>query len=327
MEEKKTENVDNWKTDNSLSNEWRKLSHNSTLLTGNLSQAHKKFKGHNQQGAAIGIVACAFAYLKHMRSWKKDTLDKILEVGDNLYHKSRQIGSNRCREHLSPTHIYKYFYLGSTQVSMKIEKSQHLKAINDRFFILNLINFFEDFFKKHKSGILVFNQIYLTVWQFGDKFFIFDSTEYDQEVTRWSGPPGLGVCILLRFNEITQLAATITCILPLKYKIFFTIYPCKVEKIVKVNTKPPETLETQVKKEEQPLRKVLFHEEKETKPKPEEVVEKSEKTQPEPEPKPPEEDQQVEEEVVKKVISESVVPPQRPQLQEPTKYTGLFSLS
>ncbi|XP_044261040.1 uncharacterized protein LOC123009011 [Tribolium madens] len=307
--ENQNQNVES-KKENSLSNEWKKLGLEVMLLTGTVSQAHKKFKGHNQQGAAIGVVACAFAHLKNMRSWKRETLDKILATGDALYLKSRQMEGQRCKDHLLPPHIHKYFYLGSTQVSMKVDETyQRFKILNDSNIAQNLVKHFETFFEKnHQFGILVYHHQYLTFWQFGDFFFLFDSTEYDQEANRWSGPPGLGVCILLRLPQIPLLVAMIQVILPLKYSNTLTIYPCKVEKTVKINTKPPETLEVQGKKVEGPVKKAL------------EQFGEPQVVQIEP----PIEEIAPAEEIVRKVPPESSIPPQKPHLEPTTKYQELI---
>ncbi|XP_968612.4 uncharacterized protein LOC657031 [Tribolium castaneum] len=313
--ENRNQNVES-KKESSLSNEWKKLGLDVMLLTGNVSQAHKKFKGHNQQGAAIGVVACAFAYLKNMKSWKKETLDKILATGDALYHKSRQMEGQKCKDHLLPNHIYKYFYLGSIQVSMKVDETfQRFKILKDSNIAQNLVNHFDTFFERHQYGILVYHHQFLTFWQFGEFFFLFDSTEYDQEANRWSGPPGLGVCILLRITQIPLLVAMIQVILPLKYSNTFTIYPCKVEKTVRVNTKPPDALDVQVKKLEGPVKKAL-----------EQFVDQTPKVEPVEVPPVEHVDDEGgggEPEIVKKAPPESAAPPQKPHLEPVTKYQEL----
>ncbi|EFA04883.1 hypothetical protein TcasGA2_TC014944 [Tribolium castaneum] len=293
-----------------LTNDWKGLEKQVMICSGSFSQAHKRYKGHNQQSAATCIVACVFSALKPMNTWTREVLDEILEVGTDLHLKSRQVSENRCLDHMEPPKIYKYFYLGNNKVSTRVGINVVAERVpRDTTMLQKIEAMLYRFFLTNVSGIVGCQHTYFAIWKHGRHFFIFDSTEHNHLGGKWDGLPGLGYCYCIRVPTTRLLADIILKNSPLKPINKFIIYPCILEKVVKVNTTPPETVDggTPAPPETPKPRLKTTRITKIAEPKVEEI--KVEELGGEVEPK--------------KSISKSRIPPERPKLESTTHFTKL----
>ncbi|XP_044260521.1 uncharacterized protein LOC123008654 [Tribolium madens] len=288
-----------------LTKDWKELEKQVMICPGSYSQAHKRFKGHNQQSAATCIVACAFSSFKPMNIWTREVVDEILETGTNLHLKSRQISENRCLDHLEPPKIYKYFYLGNNKLSIRVGINPTSERVpRDSTMIQKVESMLNRFFTTNVSGIFGCQHTYFAIWKYGKHFFIFDSTEHNHLGGKWDGLPGLGYCYCIRVPSTKHLADIIIKNCPLKQINKFIIHPCILEKVIQINTTPPETVkgQTPVPPEAPKSRLKAPRHIKVPEPKLEEP-----KVELEP----------------KKSVSKSRIPPERPKLASLTHFTKL----
>jgi hypothetical protein len=276
------------------------------------------------EGPAVCIVACAFAFLRKMHTWTMETLDRIVECGDVLYLRSKQVEENRCREKLLPVHIYKYFFLTDIKVSMKVEVDiAHLSLFKDIHIAKNLENHFLNFLVRHPVGVFAFKERYFTFWVYHKFFFLFDPIAHDSKGEPWQGPLTYGYCCLFRFLHLDQLVEKILKFVTLHHKNRILLYPCKVEKATKVNTVPPETLDGDVpfEKIKIPKRSVS----KMIKATPSTVVKEEAKAAPQAGQSGGVEGEQPQKKQLE--MSESKIPPERPRLESVTNFQGQFKSS
>ncbi|RZC38818.1 uncharacterized protein BDFB_004743, partial [Asbolus verrucosus] len=229
---------------NVLPKDWVELEKNVMIVNGSCSQSHKKYKGHNEQSAAVCIVACVFSSLCKMSSWTRSILDQIIEIGTNLHLKTRQMSDNKCSAYIEPPQVYKYFFIDDIKVSTKVGVDVVSEKVPRSSTMLEqLENVIDRFFANHTSGVFSCLQTHFAIWKIGKYFFIFDPLEHSPQGGKWNGLPGLGFCYAMRCTTPKRLADTILKNITLKQVNKITIYPCAVEKAVKVNTVPPESPE------------------------------------------------------------------------------------
>ena len=268
-----------------------------------------------------------------MNSWTRDVLDQILQTGNDLHIKSKNMSSNRCLDHMKPTQIYNYFFLGNLIISMRIGVDATSARISRDSTILQKIeDMLVEFFTQHPSGIVACVHSHFAIWKVEGRFFIFDPTEHNLEGGKWMGLPGMGYCYALRSNQAKTIADVVLKNCPLKQINRFTVYPCGLDKYVEVNTKPPQTLsDVQAVPLEagKAVRKNVLSPKKHVKkisaPKPAEA-EKPPETEAPATGAAPAEGQEAKTDPVepKKSVSKSMIPPERPRLQSVTNFVELL---
>ena len=175
-----------------------------------------------------------------MNSWTRDVLDQILQTGNDLHIKSKNMSSNRCLEHMKPTQIYNYFFLENLIISMRIGVDATVARISRDSTILQKIeDILVEFFTEHSSGIVACVHSHFAIWKVEGRFFIFDPTEHNLEGGKWMGLPGMGYCYALRSNQAKTIADVVLKNCPLKQINRLMVYPCALDKYVEVNTTPP----------------------------------------------------------------------------------------
>ncbi|XP_023310426.1 uncharacterized protein LOC111691585 [Anoplophora glabripennis] len=230
---------------------------NTAVLTGHYSQTYKKysFKTNGYQGACNCAVACTFAYIYKMHTWTCYCLDKILDLGDELYTKSTQQEAGRCLTLVPPEQVFNSFYLDRTKVLLNINVGpkvvETLPTVTEQKVKELFKKSLTEFFKQYPSGIFALREKYLAIWLQDDAFYVFDPTDHDEYGRAWTGVPGDGVAVLLRTKTMDDMVQDIcnnvnTKIPHTKYEII----QCTVSRITNIKTMPPKTFEEFMEKEE-----------------------------------------------------------------------------
>ena len=172
----------------------------SKIVQGTFSQGNSKFsESAGLQCCAIALYAGAFSCLKQMSRWTSETLDRIVEGGDDLFH---LIGKNR---YLGVEDLPQEVLILNAKVSVAFRYNVHGIFCRERIYQ----NTFKDMILNEtidNSGVLVWLSeicIYIGFQQFvtGVKYALFDS--HSRGPTEKIAEEGTS--ILLLFDNIDSL--------------------------------------------------------------------------------------------------------------------------
>ncbi|CAH1118614.1 unnamed protein product [Phaedon cochleariae] len=236
----------------SLKRVWHKyeIVGNTALLVGHFSQTHRKytFKTNGLQGACNCAVACIFAHLYKMATWDRNYLDRILDMGDALYSKTVQQPSEKCLVSVPPERVFNSFFLGKRKISFDIDNKDKIVEKLHTISELKTKKMFEEagtkFFKQFPSGIFTLSEKCLAIWIQDDFYYLFDPMEHEDNGQPWTGVPGYGFSLLCRCKTLRDLVDTIYNNMETKVpNSKFEILGCTIQRIIHVQTVPPNTFE------------------------------------------------------------------------------------
>ncbi|CAG9829599.1 unnamed protein product [Diabrotica balteata] len=159
----------------------------TAILLGHYGQTAKKYydKTRGLQGSCNCAVACVFAYLFPMDTWNSSTIDRILDIGDNLYVKSIQQDPDRCLIYVTTNKIHPSIFLDRDKITFDIDCKNRIEekfhsAAEDK--IKETLNeAVQKFFKQYPSGIITLLGKYLAVWIQDHAYYLFDPTEHTED--------------------------------------------------------------------------------------------------------------------------------------------------
>lgn len=139
-------------------------------------------------------MACAYAYIHKMKTWTRYHLDKILDLGDDLYVKSIQQESGRCLTLVPPEQVFNAFFLDRKKILLSINEGakvvESLPTVTEQKVKQLMKKSVEEFFKMYPSGIFALREKYLAIWRNEDAYYVFDPTDHGECGTEWTGVPG-----------------------------------------------------------------------------------------------------------------------------------------
>lgn len=211
-----------------LAEDWfgfKPLSSQKWILRGTKSQKDPTFPedSRNQQCTAIAAIALAYNAWTNIENWNSDTVDSILERGDQYYHiciEYLQQNSLFKHPHLMVAELYKSFDMGEQRFFFEIEDCLVNGIINSKEeAIFNLERGLVEFFEKEESGIITANDQSMSIWKCKDAFFYFDSHSRDPEGVACS----FGTACIIRSTNIEDLNQCLLTNLKADQKNLFNI--------------------------------------------------------------------------------------------------------
>lgn len=142
-------------------------------------------------------MACIFANLANISTWNRFTLDRILDMGDDLYVKTIQMSVEDCLVDVPPNKVFNSVFMQRQKVIFLIDNNsktvaQLVSTSEEKvkeMFKQNL----EDFFQKYHSGIFFMASKPLAIWIQNCSFYVFDPTEHQFNGNPWKGIAGIYV--------------------------------------------------------------------------------------------------------------------------------------
>lgn len=217
------------------------------VLSGHFSQTHRRFgpKTSGHQGPSNCYVAVAFSKLYPMEHWRENTIDKILELGDQLYLKSLQRLKDKCKIEILIPEVHNVFYLEKTRIQMALDKAVEGHLLSGS---ADLITAFAAFFKTNSSGVLESQRKHFAVWKEGHGYFLFDPGERTMLGQRWPDIPGQGFACVVRAPNVAHLAKWVFEALDTRVNSPFELHPCRIARMSQVKTDPPSKVEDLIRK-------------------------------------------------------------------------------
>lgn len=236
----------------SLNKVWHqfRMYEHMAVLTGHFSQSHKRFRPKSKgfQGPCNCHVAIAFSRIYKMEQWNEDMIDKILEVGDQLYLSSLQHLKDKCKVELLIPEVHNAFYLGKTRIQMELDKVIAGFLLPGMAEEGDLISVLEKFFKTHLSGLLEAQRKYFAVWKERGAYYLFDPSERCELGRRWDGVTDRGFACVFRLPNVPTLSKWIYENLDTKINSPIQLYPCYIARMSEVDVTPPDNIMDVVKK-------------------------------------------------------------------------------
>ncbi|XP_056633874.1 uncharacterized protein LOC130443328 [Diorhabda sublineata] len=238
----------------------------NAILLGHYGQTSKKYliKTRGLQGACNCAVACIFAYLFPMDTWDRNTIDRILDLGNNLYITSIQQDPDRCLVYVSTNKVFKSIYLDRDKISFEIDCKNVIEtkfsSVAEDFVKETFMHSLETFFTHYPSGIVTMLGKYLAIWIQDEAYYLFDPTEHtedgfpafgvqchtrqiEQNYPRYP-PKGDGFAVLYRCLTLDDLVNFLYLNLNVHVPIAkFTLEGCTVERFTHLNLEPPEKID------------------------------------------------------------------------------------
>lgn len=146
------------------------------ILNGDWSQYYKRygFRSNGYQGPCNVIVAIAVGKLFKMPDWDETVLNKILDLGNELYLESMRHVEDRCNPWLKLQDIYSSFYVNNTKITMTIKSDKYTGKLFENYENTpHLKDVIKEFFAEHDSGILQTQKKNFGVWKQGNGFTFF----------------------------------------------------------------------------------------------------------------------------------------------------------
>lgn len=235
----------------SLNKVWHefRIYDNMAIISGHFSQSHKRFipKTKGFQGPCNCYVAVALAKIYKMETWNENTVDKILELGNELYLSSLQHLKDKCKVEISIPEVHNTFCLDKTRIQMELGKVISgflLPGLRENG---DLTAIFEQFFKQHSAGILQTQKKHFAVWK-ETSYYLFDPSERTEVGTSWDGIIDKGFACVIKVPKIVSLTKWIFENLDTKTNTPIELYPCKIARISEIKVEPPKNLLEIVKK-------------------------------------------------------------------------------
>lgn len=227
----------------SLNKVWHdfRIYDNMAIISGHFSQSHKRFrpKSRGFQGPCNCHVAIALAKLHKMEEWNENMVNKILEVGDQLYLRSLQHLIDKCKIEILITEVHNSFYYGKMKVQMELGKVVSGFLLPGLIENGDLISMLEQFFKEHTSGILETQKKHFAVWKIDKSFYLFDPSERSETGTRWTGIIDHGFACVFKLHSVLSVVKWIFENLDTRINTAVELYPCYIERTIEINVTPP----------------------------------------------------------------------------------------
>ncbi|XP_028139261.2 uncharacterized protein LOC114333567 isoform X2 [Diabrotica virgifera virgifera] len=236
------------------------------ILLGHYGQTGKKYldKTRGLQGSCNCAVACVFAYLFPMDTWNSSTIDRMLDIGDNLYTKSVQQDPDRCLIYVTTNKILPSIFLDHDKITFDIDCKNRIEekfhsAVDDK--IKETFNeAVQKFFKQYPSGIITMLGKYLAIWIQDNAYYLYDPTEHTEDgypayglqchvaslAQNYPRYPlkGEGFAVVYRCLTLDDLISKIYLNLNVTIPCAtFTIEGCTVQRFIHLDLCPPERLE------------------------------------------------------------------------------------
>ncbi|GJQ78158.1 hypothetical protein Trydic_g2490 [Trypoxylus dichotomus] len=193
-------------------NNFQPLSSSKWILKGNFSQNNKKYdrETRNTQCTAMAAIAIAMNDLKPINEWNSETLDEILDHGDQYYahtlkhlkEKDKFVSRLLMMSELLPKYI-----VDDKELCFEIEECLVNGNISypDNDEIPNLKIGFKQFFEDNDAGVLTCRNVSMAIWKKNDVFYYFDSHSKNDE--------GLnsfyGTSVVIRILTLEELTTVI----------------------------------------------------------------------------------------------------------------------
>lgn len=222
------------------------------IISGHFSQSHKRFRPKNRgfQGPCNCYAAIALAKIYKMEEWTENTVDKVLETGDELYLRSLRHLNDKCKVEISITEVHNSFYFAKFRIQMdlgKVISGFLLPGMKESG--SDLIGVLERFFKEHTSGILETQKKHFAIWKI-DKggYYLLDPSERTDVGTRWNGIINQGFACVFKVPSVLSLAKWIFENLDTRINSPFELYPCYVARLSEIDVTPPSNIMEIIKK-------------------------------------------------------------------------------
>lgn len=113
-------------------------------------------------------AAIAVAHLILMEHWDDGLIDKILELGDQLYAKSVFYYEDKCDPYINIDDVYTTFYINNFKVTMTYKGKRYCGLVTPEIDGQpSLADVLQDFFKEYSFGIISMKKKHLAIWKTG----------------------------------------------------------------------------------------------------------------------------------------------------------------
>ncbi|XP_047998135.1 uncharacterized protein LOC125235578 [Leguminivora glycinivorella] len=153
---------------------YRIMNENCAIVNANMHLGERCFEeAKYRQAVPIAVVAMTYAKISPPNTWFSKTLDKILRLGNKLYHEC--IHPNVLID-LTIDNIPNVITLGPYACEIIIYRERVKgQLFTPKECIFNIRSGLMDFFShEYNSGILEFNHYYMAVWRQKEMFYLFD---------------------------------------------------------------------------------------------------------------------------------------------------------
>ncbi|CAH2003564.1 unnamed protein product [Acanthoscelides obtectus] len=156
------------------------------ILRGTVAQSNKKFpeKSRNFQSPANCLMAITLQYLVPMKDWDSETVDQVLDKGDQLYNETlvylekQSIFESKMLMLNELNTVFKFPTQEAVFIIDECVVNGSLKEGND---LLSLEKGLEMFFRDNDRGIVAVTNISVAVWRHEGVYYYFDSHNRDDK--------------------------------------------------------------------------------------------------------------------------------------------------
>lgn len=136
-----------------------------------------------------------------MAQWDRFYLDRILDLGDDLYVKSiTRSGTTECDPSVPPQKVHNSIYLGRRKVSIAIDDNLKVTAKIVIVAEQKVKEAFQDaltkFFQMTPTGIFTILGKSFAFWIQDNAYYLFDPADHNELGELWKGLPGTSIQVI-----------------------------------------------------------------------------------------------------------------------------------
>ncbi|XP_061704655.1 uncharacterized protein LOC133516006 isoform X2 [Cydia pomonella] len=215
---------------------YRIMNENCAIVNANMHLGERCFEeAKYRQAVPIAVVAMTYAKISPPNTWFSKTLDKILRLGNKLYH---ECVHPKVLIDLTIDNIPNVITLGPYSCEIIIYRERVKgQLFTPKECIFNIRSGLVDFFShEYNSGILEFNNYFMAVWRQKEMFYLFDPYPRTIDGSR-SFKSGRACCwMLLNPESMAQVLIKNWDYMPATTQFYIHAF-----KVLKLKKKQPKT--------------------------------------------------------------------------------------